>query len=82
MEIHGLISGWGFGVLTRLSSIVVNVRGKELNHIAQSDADQEGWDPEPEHGDSHGEVGDDWWDFVPDVEIFFVIDMVGSHFPN
>jgi hypothetical protein len=82
MEVHSFVSGWRFSVITGLSCVHVDVRGEELDHIAQIDTHQESGYPEPEHGDSHGEVGDDGWSFVPQVEVFFVVDVIGSHFPN
>jgi hypothetical protein len=82
VEVHSFVSGWRFCVLTGLSCVQIDVRGEELDHIAQIDAHQESWYPEPEHGDSHGEVGDDGWGFVSQVEVFFVVDVIGSHFPD
>ncbi len=82
MEVHGLVSGWGLSILSRLSSIVINVGCEEFNHITQGNTHQEGRNPEPEHGNSHWEVGDDGWDFVSDVEVLFVTDMIGSHLPD
>ncbi len=82
VEVHGLVSGGGFGVLTWLACIHVYVRSEQLNHISQIHAHEESGDPEPEHGDSHGEVGDDGWGFVSQVEVFFVVDVIAGHFPD
>ena len=58
------------------------MRSEQLDHISQVHAHEEGWDPKPKHGDSHGEVGDDGWGFVSQVEVFFVVDVITSHFPD
>ena len=58
------------------------MRSEELYHIAQVYAHEEGGDPEPEHSDSHGEVGNQGWDLVSQVEIFFVVDVICGHLPN
>ena len=82
VEVHGLISGGGFGVVAWLTGIQVDVWGEKLDHVAQIHAHQESGDPEPEHGDSHGHVGDQRWGFVSQVEVFFVVDVIGSHLPD
>lgn len=82
MEVHSLIPGWGLGVVHGLTCVNVDMWGKELDHVAQIYAHEESRHPEPEHGQSHGEVDDEWGCFIPDIEVFFVVNMVGSHFPE
>jgi hypothetical protein len=82
VEVHGLVSCWAFGVVTRLACVGIYVRGEKLDHISQIKAYEQGGNPEPKHGDSHGKVCDDWWGFVSQVEVFFVVDVITSHFPN
>lgn len=82
MEVKGLISGGALSIITWLTGIQVNVRSEELDHITEVDTHQEGGYPEPEHGESHGQVGDERWGFISQVEVFFVVDVVCGHFPD
>ena len=82
VEIQCLVSCRWLGVFSRLSSVQVNMRSEKFYHIAQEHTHKQSRDPEPEHCNSHRQVGYQGRSFVPQIEVLFITDVVCCHFPH
>ena len=81
-EVQSLISCRNFGGSARPGRIIELNLPKDSQHIAQSETQDNRGRDEPKCCQSLRHVGDEGWHFISQVKIFFVVDMVSSHFQN